>query len=119
MRMLLPSLTALFALVAVSVVDAQSPPGTDTMPASPTVKLTAEQHHIIKEIVLKDMKVEPAPADARVGIGDAVESNVALHAFPPTVTAKVPEVRAHNFFVKNDQVVIVSVKDRTVADVIK
>jgi hypothetical protein len=119
MRNLLPSLAAVFALVAVSVVGAQSPPGTDTMPASPSVKLTAEQHHIIKEIVLKDMKVAPAPPDARVEIGDPVANDVALHAFPPTVTEKVPEVRAHNFFVKNDQVVIVTLKDRTVADVVK
>jgi hypothetical protein len=119
MRILLPSLTALFALLVVSVVDAQSPPGGDTMPASPTVKLTAEQHHIIKEIVLKDMKVPQAPPDARTAIGDSVANSVALHAFPPTVTEKVPEVKAHNFFIKDDQVVIVSLKDRTVADVIK
>jgi hypothetical protein len=119
MRILLPSLTALLVLLAVSAAEAQSPSDKDVIAPTPTVKLTAEQHHIIKEIVLKDMKVPQAPPDARTAIGDAVANSVALHAFPPTVTEKVPEVKSHNFFVKGDQVVIVSLKDRTVADVIK
>ena len=91
----------------------------DVVSTRPTVNLTAEQHHIIKEIVLKDMKVPPATSDVRLSVGEPVSGAIALHSFPPTVTEKVPEVRSHSFFVKDDQVVVVNLKDHTIADVIK
>ena len=102
MRIRLPGLIALASLLAINMAEAQ--PATEgVVSARPSVNLTAEQHHIIKEIVLKDMKVPPATAEVRLSIGEPV-SGVALQSFPPSITEKVPEVKSHNFFVKNDQV---------------
>jgi hypothetical protein len=87
--------------------------------ATRSVKLTAEQHHIIKEIVLKDLKVKGVSADVKVEVGEPVAESVSLQPFPPVIADKVPEVRSHAFFVKGDQVIIVDPRDKRVADVIK
>ena len=123
MQVLLPGrIAALVLLLGVagmlSIAGTQLSAQQGAAPTRPTVNLTAEQHHIIKEIVLKDMKVPPATSDVRLSVGEPV-SGIALHSFPSTVTEKVPEVRSHSFFVKDDQVVVVNLKDHTIADVIK
>jgi hypothetical protein len=119
----------LAAVVAASVLSptlatAQTTVQTPLAPDAPVVsprgiKLTAEQTHVIKEIVLKDMRVQPVAANVRVSIGEPVPDSVALQSFPPLIAEKVPEVKAHTFFVKDDQVVIVSQKDKTIADIVK
>jgi hypothetical protein len=90
-------------------------------PAARTINLTQEQRFIIKEIVLKDLNVAKARADAPETIGDAVPQNIDLHAMPPELAAKVPQGRSHSFFVKQDNnaIVLVSPNDRRVADVIR
>jgi hypothetical protein len=88
-------------------------------PAPRTINLTQEQRFIIKEIVLKDLNVAKARADAPETIGEAVPQNIDLHAMPPELAAKVPQGRSHSFFVKQDDaIVLVSPNDRRVADVI-
>ena len=88
--------------------------------ATRSVKLTAEQHHVIKEIVLKDLKVKGV-AGRREGRGRRAggADNVTLQPFPAVIADKVPEVKSHSFFVKGDQVIIVDPRDKKVADVIK
>jgi hypothetical protein len=98
---------------------AQTPPGQDMPLATRSVKLTAEQHHVIKEIVIKDMKVKGVAGDVKVEVGERVADNVSLQQFPAIIADKIPEVKAHSFFVKGDQVVIVDPRDKRVADVIK
>jgi hypothetical protein len=97
---------------------AQSPDRTAPLAATPTVNLTVEQRHIIKELV-KDMKVEKASGDMQVAIGGAVPASVKQHPFPSEVSQKVPQVRNHQFFLKDDRVVIVSPRDNVIADVIE
>lgn len=88
-------------------------------PAPRTINLTQEQRFIIKEIVLKDLNVAKARADAPETIGDSVPQNIDLHAMPPEIAGKVPQGRSHSFFVKEDNaIVLVSPTDRRVADVI-
>jgi hypothetical protein len=82
------------------------------------INLSMEQRHVIKEIVLKDLKPRKA-ADVTLEIGDAVPDGVDVQAFPPAVSAKVPQVKAHAFFVTGDHVIVVSPKDRKVADIIE
>ncbi|MGB6543113.1 MAG: hypothetical protein WBF03_19820 [Xanthobacteraceae bacterium] len=100
----------------------QEIPGTDApavAPAPRTINLTQEQRFIIREIVLKDLNVAKARADAPETIGDAVPENIDLHPMPPELAAKVPQGRSHTFFVKQDNaIVLVSPSDRRVADVI-
>ena len=102
-----------------TIAGAQTPPGQDMPLATRSVKLTAEQHHIIKEIVTKDLKVKGVAADVKVEVGERVADTVTLEPFPAIIADKVPEVKAHSFFVKGDQVIIVDPRDKRVADVIK
>src|ERR1700683_3979388 len=77
-------------------------------PAPRTINLTQEQRFIIKEIVLKDLNVQKARADAPETIGDAVPENIDLHAMPPEVAEKVPQGRPHSFFVKDDTAIVLA-----------
>jgi hypothetical protein len=112
-------MSAAMLALAVATAGAQAPPGQDMPVATRSVKLTAEQHHVIKEIVLKDLKVKSVAGDVKVVVGEPVAADVSLHSFPPVIADKVPEVRSHSFFVKGDQVIIVDPRDKKVADVIK
>ena len=110
----------LFALSSWTVqVHGQSPTTPAIGPAPRTVNLTAEQEFIIREIVLKDLNVPKAKPDAPETIGDAVPENLELHPIPPEVAAKVPQVKSHEFFVKDDKIILVSPSDRRIADVIQ
>ena len=113
----LPALVAAAFLCVCGPVVAQSP-GTPSTDTTPTVKLTAEQHHVIKEIVLKDMNVAKASGNTPSTVGATVPADVQLHEFPPEIANRIPQVRSHVFFVKEDHVYIVSPKDKTIADVI-
>jgi hypothetical protein len=85
---------------------------------APRLTLTAEQEYIIREIILKDLNVQKENS-APETIGDVVPDDVKLYPLPPDVVQKVPQARSHMFFVKDDEVIIVSSSDRRVADVIK
>ena len=98
-------------------VQAQTNPPPAVAPA-PRLTLTAEQEYIIREIVLKDLDVQKEDS-APETIGDVVPDDVKLHPLPPYVTQKVPQARSHSFFVKDDEIILVSPSDRRVADVIK
>jgi hypothetical protein len=117
MPRLFPALIAagFFCVSGFAWAQSPSPPVADT---TPTVKLTAEQHHVIKEIVLKDMNVAKATGNTPSAVGATVPENVQLHQFPPEIANRIPQVRSHVFFVKEDHVYIVSPKDKTIADVI-
>lgn len=97
---------------------AQAPDRTPPAAVTPTVNLTVEQRHIVKELV-KDLKVEKASGDMQLAVGATVPTSVQMHPFPPEVGQKVPQIRNHQFFLSNDRVVIVSPRDRTVSDVIE
>jgi hypothetical protein len=100
--------------------DGRGPDKPAIAPTPRTINLTQEQRFIIKEIVLKDLKVARAGADAPETIGEAVPGNIELHTMPPEIAAKVPQGKSHTFFVKQDNVIVlVSPGDRRVADVIR
>src|SRR3954469_17268587 len=117
-------------LTLVLPVEAQVPaPGpagaSSTAPAlkpADTVNLTMEQRHVIKEIIIKDMKItEPADQAAKVPteVGQAVPAGIPLQPMPVEVAAKVPQLKAHSFLVKNDKVIIVDPKDNKIAALIE
>ena len=56
----------------------------------------------------------PAPA-----VGEPIAQNIRLQPMPDAVAQKVPQVKAHKFFVANGEIVIVDPKDNTVAERIK
>src|SRR5262245_36331444 len=78
-----------------------------------TINLTLEQRFIIKEN-LKELALSKRSKDEPETIGDSVPGNIVLHALPSDVGVKVPQVRSHMFFIKDDSnaLVLVSPTDR-------
>ena len=105
-------------------VDAQVPSAPSPAPVvkpQETVNLTMEQKHIIKEIIIKDMKTEPQDQAAKVPtrIGATVPAGIPLQPIPVEVSAKVPQIKTHSFIVKDDKVIIIDTKDNTVAALVE
>jgi hypothetical protein len=94
-------------------------PSQDALPPSPTVKLTQEQRHTVKEIIIKEMKVAPQEADVPKEVGSVMPSGVPLQPIPVEVSAKIPQLKTHSFVVKDDTVIIVDPKDNKVAELVK
>jgi len=83
-----------------------------------TIKLTAEDMHTIKEIVLKEANA-PKMAAGDYKIGDQAPANAELRAFPALVADKVSAVKSHRFFVSGEKIFVVDPKDNKIADVIE
>jgi hypothetical protein len=98
---------------------AQAPSINPLPGASETVNLTMEQRHVIREIIVKDMKTPPQEAAVAVEVGKVVPAGVQLQPLPVEVSAKVPQVRTHSFFVRDQMVVIVDPKDNKIAAVVE
>jgi len=99
-----------------SAVDAQAP--TDQpVAATRSINLTMENRHAIKEIV-KDAHVQDAPGDVALTVGATVPQSV-VHPLPEQIAAKVPQVKSHVFFIKNDKIVLVDPKDNKIVEVIE
>lgn len=82
-----------------------------------TIKLTAEDTHTIKEIVLKEQNFpRTAPADYKVG--DEAPTSVSLQSFPQVVADKISATKSHKFFLSGDKVVVVDTKNK-IAEVIE
>ena len=94
-------------------------PGDPPVSTKRSVNLNQEDRHTIREIVLKDRKIQKAPENAKVAIGEAVPQGVNLQPMPEDVTRKVPQLKNNTFFVMGDEVVIVEPKDNTVAEIVK
>jgi hypothetical protein len=120
------SVTAAVLTLALPVeaqVPASAPSTAPAMKPADTVNLTMEQKHVIKEIILKDLKVaEPADQQAAkvpTQVGETVPSGIPLQPMPVEVSAKVPQLKSHSFLVKNDKVIVVDPKDNKVAALIE
>lgn len=110
------------ALPVEAQVPAEAPATAPVVKPQDTVNLTMEQRHIIKEIILKDLKIaEPADQAGKVPtqVGATIPSGIPLQPMPVEVSAKIPQIKAHSFVVKNDKVVIVDPKDNKVAALIE
>jgi hypothetical protein len=85
---------------------------------TPTVRLTAEDTHTIKEIVLKESGF-PRTDAADYKVGDPVPAAVALQSFPSILAEKISATKSHKFFLSGNKVVVVDPKDNKVAEVIE
>lgn len=83
-----------------------------------TVRLTAEDVHIIKEIVLKEMQF-PKVAAGDYKVGDPAPATAELQVFPAQISGKVLAVKSHRFFVTGQKIVVVDPKDNTIAEIIE
>jgi hypothetical protein len=97
---------------------AQPPPDDKEAIPPRSIQLTAEQDHVIKEILLKDTYIEQVPRSTEIRIGDKVPPNIELQNFPPLVAEKVPQVRTYKFFITENLIAVVSPQN-IIADIIK
>ena len=102
-----------------SSVGVQAQPSTEpAVPPRPRLTLTAEQEYSIREII-KDVKVAKQKS-ATETVGDSVPENVKLYPLPLEIEQKVPQAQSHEFFVEDDDtIIVVSPSDRRIADVLK
>ena len=108
-------------LTLVLPVEAQVPSTVPVVKPADTVNLTMEQRHVIKEIIIKDMKItEPQDQAAKVPtkVGDTVPAGIPLKPMPVEVSSKIPQLKSHSYLVRDDKVVIVDPKDNKVAALI-
>ena len=109
-------------LTLVLPVEAQVPSTAPAVKPADTVQLTMEQRHVIKEIIIKDMKITvPQDQAAKVPtqVGDTVPSGIPLQPMPVEVSAKIPQLKAHSFLVKDEKILIIDPKDNKVAALIE
>jgi hypothetical protein len=83
-----------------------------------TIKLTAEDTHTIKEIVLKEMKA-PKAAAGDYKVGDQAPAAAELQTFPAVVADKISAIKSHRFFVSGEKIFVVDPKDNKIAEVIE
>jgi len=95
-----------------------TPPQQQLPPTTPKLNLTLEQRYTIKEII-KDMKADGTPANVQAAVGEPIPQGVSPQPMPSAVAQKVPQVKAHRYFLTEEQVVIVDPKDNKVVEVIK
>jgi hypothetical protein len=97
----------------------QSQPAEPTLSSQRTVNLNEEQRHTIRETVLKAASSDKQPAGLKIQIGDMAPANVTTRPFPAEVSDKIPALKAHNYFIVDDEVVLVDAKDGKIADIVK
>jgi hypothetical protein len=106
------------ALIPIPESVAQAPSPQQERPPS-KVNLTLEQRHVIKEVI-KDMNVARTPAESTGTTGaSSVPSDAVLRSFPSEITEKVPQIKSHRFFVRGNQIVIVSPDSAEIAEIIE
>jgi hypothetical protein len=97
---------------------APTPQQAPAVPALPKINLTLEQRHTIKEII-KDLNVPSAPKSVETSVGATVPAAIKLSPMPADVSAKVPQVKSHLFFIEDGKVVIVDPKENKIVDAIE
>jgi hypothetical protein len=113
-----PRLAAVVMLSSLpAIVCAQAPSEKTAPPPAARVNLTIEDRHVIKEI-LKEMKVGNAPQDVKLEVGSKLPPSVELQSLPTEISAKVPQIKSHKFFVKDGRVAIVSPTDNEIVEVL-
>lgn len=99
-----------------------SPMYSPSQPSTESVNLTMEQRHVVKELIVKEMKIAPPAEQAAkvpTEVGAVVPSGVPLQPMPVEVAAKVPQLKAHSFVVRDGRVVIIDPKDNRVAALVE
>ena len=100
---------------------AQSPgPGpTPSTPSTPTVKLTMDDQHVLKENILKSAKSDGSAGQGDLERGKKVPASVQLHRFPDEIGSKIPQIRSHAYFVTDNSIVIVDPQQRMIVEIVK
>ena len=112
------TIAALLTASAVAQVDLNRGP-TQTVPTPPSINLTMEHRHILKEGLLKDAKINPETARVRLEPGAVVPTEIPLKSFPEEIRQRVPQIKPYSFFTADNAIVLVQPSDRRIVEVIK
>jgi hypothetical protein len=83
----------------------------------PTVVLTVDDEHVIKEFILSDKNLPRVTENMELAIGAQIPPSIALLQFPEVVTAKVRQLKAHQYFVHENRVIVVDAT-RRIAEIV-
>ena len=92
---------------------------TQPVPSTPTVKLTMEDQHVLKENLLKGARSDGSAGQAEIERGKKVPPTVRLHRFPDEVASRIPQIKSHEYFVTGQSIVIVEPQQRSIVEVVK
>jgi Protein of unknown function (DUF1236) len=106
-----------FVLATVLSVGAPARGQNPAIPTQSTINLTLEQRRDIKELI-KDLDVPSVAPNVDTAVGATVPASIKLSPMPADVAAKVPQVKAHMFFIQSTKVVIVDPKENKIVDAI-
>jgi hypothetical protein len=85
--------------------------------AKPTIALTIDDEHVIKEFILSDRNLPRVTENMDLAIRTQIPPSIALLQFPEVVTGKVPQLKAHQYFVHENRVIVVDAT-RRIAEII-
>ena len=117
MRIHLSIITAVSLAMLAPAAEAQVPTENPAA-ATQTINLTLENRHVIKEIV-KDLHVPNTAGEVSMTVGSEVPKSIVLQPMPAAIAEKVPQVKSHEFFVKNDKIALVDPKNHKIVEVIE
>ena len=97
----------------VDVLDEGSYPLPGSRPQMAELSLTPSERALVLDSIPPDFP--QARLQLRMALGAEIPPSVELHEFPPIVLDQVPKLRGYSFVVSQDQVVVVSARDRSIA----
>jgi hypothetical protein len=119
----MPRVLCVLAVTAAlaSAAHAQSAPNQGVPAATtPSVKLTMEAQHVLKENLLKNAGSEGSAGQAeQLERGKQVPASVQLKRFPDDIASKIPQIKSHEYFIADHSIVIVEPQKRTIVEVVK
>jgi hypothetical protein len=89
------------------------------VPSTPSIKLTMDDQHVLKENLLKNAQSEGSAGQAEIERGKEVPASIQLHRFPDDIAGKIPQIKAHQYFIADNSIVVVETTKRTIVEVIK
>jgi hypothetical protein len=85
--------------------------------SKPTIALTVDHEHVIKEFILSDKNLPRVTENMELTIRAQIPPSIALLQFPEVVTAKVPQLKGHQYFVHENRVIVVDLT-RRIAEIV-
>ena len=88
-------------------------------PTPPSVNLTMDNKHVLRENLLKGTALKRESDRGELKPGSIVPASVQFHAFPAEISGKISTVRAYEFFLTEDAIIIVEPQERKVVEIIE
>jgi hypothetical protein len=85
--------------------------------SKPTIALNLDDEHVIKEFILSTKNLPRVTENMQLAIRAQIPASIALLQFPEVVTAKVPQLKAHQYFVHENRVIVVDAT-RRIAEIV-